>query len=145
LWYLGGLVGTGVVELSLPDGTPVLVRAELVQEAEWRSADGADYEGPGDAGFGGPSDVGIGGYSFDLVTKTVRGVTGELHKALQAVSPDRVSVEIGFDLALRGSHLVALVVSGGVHAALKIRLEWGSESAGNSDDERSEDEAIASS
>lgn len=142
-----------VVELRLPDGTPVLVRAEPVDEVEWRSANGADYArsadsglgGPSDAGFDGPSDAGMVGHSFELVTRTVRGVAGELHKALQAVSPDRVSVEIGFDLAFKGPHLVALVLSGSVHAALKVRLEWGGESGGNSGDEQPEDEAAASS
>jgi len=138
-------MSTEIVELRLPDGTPVLARAELVDDVPWRPADGVDYEGPSDAGFGGPSDAGLGGHSFELVTKTVRGVAGELHKALQAVSPDRVSVEIGFDLALKGSYLVALVASGGVHAALKIRLEWGGESTGNTRHEQPEDDALASS
>jgi len=138
-------MGTEVVELSLPDGTPVLVRAELVQGVEWRSTGGVDYEGPSDSGSGAPSDTGLGSHSFTLVTKTVRGVACELHKALQAVSPDRVSVEIGFDLALNGSQLVALVASGGVHAALKIRLEWGGKSAGEAGDEQPEESAPADS
>ena len=146
-------MSTEVVELRLPDGTPLLVQAVLVEEVEWRSTDGADYEGPSDSGFGRssgagldrPSDVGMASYSFELMTKTVRGVAGELHRALQAVSPDRVSVEIGFDLALKGSQLVALVVSGGVHAALKVRLEWGGESSSSTGDERPEDEAAVSS
>lgn len=146
-------MSTEVVELALPDGTPVLIRAERVKESARRPADGADYEGPADSGdggpsgtgFDGPSDVGLEDFSFELVTKTIRGVTGELHKALKAVSPDRVSVEVGFDLAVKGNQLIALVVSGGVHASLKVRLEWGGESAGTNDDERPEDEAPASS
>jgi hypothetical protein len=134
-------MSTEVVELRLPDGTPVLVRAERVEDPTWPAADG----GPSDTGFGDPSDTGLGEYSFELVTRTVRGITGELHKALKAVSPDRVSVEVGFDLALKGNHLIALVVSGGVHASLKVRLEWGGESAGHNDDEGPEDETTASS
>jgi hypothetical protein len=85
------------------------------------------------------------GHSFELVTKTVRAMASELHKALQAVSPDRVSVEIGFDLALQGSFLVALVASGGVQAALKVTLEWTGRSAGDAGDEQSEDSDAASS
>jgi hypothetical protein len=146
-------MSTEVVELTLPDGTPVLVRAERVKESTRRPADDADSDGPADSGaggpadtgFDGPSDVGLEDYSFELVTKTVRGITGELHKALKAVSPDRVSVEVGFDLALKGNHLIALVVSGGVHASLKVKLEWGGESAGNTGDEPPEDETSASS
>jgi len=143
-------MATEVVELMLPDGTPVLVRAELVEDVKRRTP---DYEGPADSGFGGqsgagfdgPADVGLGSHSFELMTKTVRGVAGELHKALQAVSPDHVSVEIGFDLAIEGSQLVALVVSGGVHAALKVRLEWGGESARNADNEQPDYATAASS
>ena len=134
-------MSTEIVELRLPDGTPVLARAELVDDVPWRPADGADYEGPSDSGFGGPSDTGLGGHSFELVTKTVRGVAGELHKALQAVSPDRVSVEIGFDLALQGSYLVALC------PACMRRLRsgsWGGD-AGNTRYEQSEDGALGSS
>jgi NTP-dependent ternary system trypsin peptidase co-occuring protein len=153
LQQLGGGMSTEVVELTLPDGTPVLVRAERVQESMRRSADGngrggpadSGAYGPADTGFDGPSDVGRVEYSFELVTRTVRGITGELHKALKAVSPDRVSVEVGFDLALKGNHLIALVVSGGVHASLKVKLEWGGESAGDADDEPPEDGAAASS
>jgi Trypsin-co-occurring domain 1 len=125
-------MSTEVVELRLPDGIPVLVRAELVEDVKWGVLDG-------------PADAGLGSHSFELVTKTVRGVAGELHKALQAVCPDQVSVEIGFDLAIKGSQLVALVASGDVHAALRVRLEWGGESARNADGAPSDYEAAASS
>jgi hypothetical protein len=117
-------VDTEVVELALPDGTPMLVRAIKVPEDE-RGPSDAGLRGPADAGSGGPSDVLLGRPSFKFVTQTVRGVATELHKALEAASPDKVTVELGFDLAVKGTALVALVADGGAHASIKVMLEWG--------------------
>ncbi|SRR6266567_1431936 len=124
-----------VVEVALPDGTPVLVRAVRVTEVEWGPSD-AGLGGPSDAGLDGPEDVAFGRPSFKLVTRTVQGVATELHKALRAASPDKVTVELGFDLAIKGSALVALVADGGAHASIKVKLEWdGSDQPGDPDDE----------
>jgi hypothetical protein len=134
-------MGAEVVELELPDGTPMLVRAMRVPEDEWESSD-AGLGGPSDVGLDGPADVALGRPSFKLVTRTVQGVATELHKALRAAAPDKVTVELGFDLAVKGSALVALVADGGAHATIKVKLEWG---AGNQskdpDDETAGDSA----
>jgi hypothetical protein len=141
---MGAEAGVEVVELTLPDDTPLLVRATRIGKAAGQGPSDGGYGGPSDTRFGVPSDTGFGVpsdtgmkdlFSFDTVTKTVHGMACELHKALSAVSPDRVSVEFAFDLAVKGNQLVALIASGGVHAAIKIKLEWGSESTGNSRDD----------
>ena len=101
---------TEIVEMCLPDGTPMLVRAERI---------GGKEEGDG------PSDVGLRQFfSFSEVTATVKGVATELHKSLLAVSPDLVSVEVGFDMAIKGSQVIALIADAGAHASIRVRLEW---------------------
>jgi hypothetical protein len=85
--------------------------------------------------------VGLGDLSFKVVTRTVRGVATELHKALQDASPDRVSVELGFDFAVKGSQLVALVVDGEVGASIKVKLEWGKVSSEDSSGESADADA----
>ena len=108
---------TEVVELALPDGTSLLVRATRV----------------GEPGHKGPSEL----FSFTYVTRTVRGLATELHKALQTASPDRVTVELGFDLAIKGSQIVALVADGGMHGSIKVQLEWNGDAARNASDQSS--------
>ena len=99
---------TEIVEVSLPDGTRLLVRAERIGEAAQ-----------------GPADVGLRDFlSFSHVTASVRGIAAELHQALQTASPDVVAVDLGFDLAIKGSQVLALVADGGAHAAMSVRLEW---------------------
>lgn len=123
---------TEIIELSLPDGTPLLVRAERIGEKEAEEQDG----GPADIGF-------FQIRSFSGVTATVRGVATELHKALEAVSPDLVSVELGFDLAVKGSQVIALVADAGAKASIRVRLEWrgsSSEESGEPDDSAAEAE-----
>jgi Trypsin-co-occurring domain 1 len=96
-----------IVEVRLPDGTPVLVRAERVEAPR------------------GPSDVGLRDFmSFSQVTASVRGIAAELHDALQAAKPDVVIVDLGFDLAVKGSHVLALLAAAGAHASVSVRLEW---------------------
>ncbi len=102
----------GVVEVRLSDGAPLLIRAERI--------DGAP-KGPADVSF-------RESLTFSNVTAAVRGIAGELHQALQAVRPDFVSVELGFDLAISSSHLLALVADAGARSSIQVRLEWRKES-----------------
>jgi hypothetical protein len=114
-----------VVDVELPDGALLLVRAERV----------------GDAGRG-PSDVGLREFlTFSHVTASVRGIAAELHKALEAARPDLVAVEIGFDLAIRGSQVLALVADAGTQASIQVRLEWHRDLAGTFTDDPAEQPA----
>jgi Trypsin-co-occurring domain 1 len=105
---------TEIVEVRLPDGAILLARAERIGTA------------PAKAQAGGPGDVGLRDFlSFTHVASSVRGITRELHKALQAAQPDKVTVELGFDLAVKGSQVLALIADAGTHASVTVRLEWG--------------------
>lgn len=100
---------TGIAEVELTGGAKMLVRTQRI-----------------DGEVDGPSDVGLRKvFDFSAVTSSVQGIAAELHDALKAAKPDQVSVELGFDLAVKGSQLVALLVDGGVTASVKIRLTWG--------------------
>jgi Trypsin-co-occurring domain 1 len=100
---------TDIAEVELPGGVQMLVRTQRI-----------------DGDVDGPSDVGLRRI-FDLsaLMSAVRVIAAELHDALKAAQPDQVRVELGFDLAVKGSQLVALLVDGSVTASVKIRLTWG--------------------
>ncbi len=64
-----------VVEFSLPEGDVLLARATRI----------------GDDDDGGSADVGIRDFlSFSQVTRSIKGLAGELHKALEGAKPDLV-------------------------------------------------------
>src|SRR5262249_35800458 len=110
----GGVVSAvKLVELTLPEGGSVLVRAESVE-----GEDGD--QGPRDIGFGDTMEA----LPFAQVSSAVRGVAAEIHQALQSVQPDRTEVEFGLELAVRGSRLVCLLADGEAKATLSVRLEW---------------------
>jgi hypothetical protein len=97
------------IELELPDGGSVLVRPERVDD------------GTG----GGPSNIGIKeALSFSAVSATLRGVAAEVHRAVKAVEPDVAEVEFGFEIAVKNSQVMCLLVGGESKATFKVRLEW---------------------
>jgi Trypsin-co-occurring domain 1 len=109
---------TEVVEVSLPDGGLLLVRAERI-------------DGEAD----GPSDVGLRNFlSFSGVKASLRGIATELHEALQTAKPDVVAVELGFDLAVKGSQILAMVADAGGTASMRVRLEWHNNAYSPADD-----------
>jgi hypothetical protein len=100
---------TQVVELELPDGGIVLVRAEQLE----------------DETGGGPSNIGPReALSFDAVSSTLRGVAANVHEAVKAVKPDVASVEFGFELAVKGGRVLCLLTDGSAKATLNVRMEW---------------------
>ena len=104
-----------VVELQLPDGGALLVRALPVS----LGADDLDHDG------GGPSNIGLReALSFTAVGTALRGVATTVQDALQSVKPDVVEAEFGLAFALKGSQLVCLLVDGEATATLRVRLEW---------------------
>ncbi|MBT2206475.1 MULTISPECIES: CU044_2847 family protein [Actinomadura] len=97
------------VELELPEGGSVLVRAEQV--------DGG--------GRGGPANIGVKeALSFSAVGSALRGVAAEVHRAVAAVRPDVAEVEFGLEIAVKNSKVMCLLVDGETKATLKVRLEW---------------------
>ncbi|MER5473066.1 CU044_2847 family protein [Streptomyces sp. NPDC002685] len=103
---------TELVELDLPEGGTVLVRAHQVADEE---------DGSGD----GPTNVGLREtLSFSAVSSALRGVATDVHRGVAAAKPDSVEVEFGFELALKGSRLVCLLVDGDTKATIRVRLQW---------------------
>ncbi|MFE4060727.1 CU044_2847 family protein [Streptomyces sp. NPDC059096] len=101
-----------IVELELPDGGGVHLRAERILPA-------ADTESEG------PSNVGLRqALSFSTVSTALRGVAAEVHRAIATATPDVAEVEFGFEVALKGSRVVCLLVDGDTKATIKVRMEW---------------------
>jgi Trypsin-co-occurring domain 1 len=113
----GAVEDTEFVELELPEGGTIAVRAQQVI-------------GDGAGGHEGPTNVGVReALSFSTVSSAMQGVAAEVHRAIETVKPDAVQVEFGFELALKGSRLVCLLADGDAKATIKVRLEWGKNSA----------------
>jgi hypothetical protein len=99
-------VDTRVVEVELPNGATTLVRAVEVEGI------GATKTGLRDK------------FKFDEVAETLEGITDAIKATLAKVTPDKVSVELGIELALKAGKLTALIVEGGGRGALTVTLEW---------------------
>jgi hypothetical protein len=98
-----------VIELELPGGAPLLVHAEQFGEPRG----------------GGAADVGFRDtFRLDAVADAIKGVATAVHEALDSLRPEVVEVELGLDLALKGSRVLAMLVDAGSSASIKIRLEW---------------------
>ena len=97
---------TRVVEVELPNGATTLVRAVEVEGIGATKTDLRDK------------------FKFDEVAETLEGITDAIKTSLATVTPDRVSVELGIELALKAGKLTALIVEGGGKGALTVTLEW---------------------
>ena len=97
---------TRVVEVELPNGATALVRVVEVDGI------GATKTGLRDK------------FKFDEVAETLEGITDAIRATLATVTPDRVSVELGIELALKAGKLTALIVDGEGRGALTVTLEW---------------------
>lgn len=99
---------TEVVEVQLPNGTTALVRAIKVDDG------------------GGATKTGIGDkFNFDDVAGTLEGLSSAIRTALANAAPDKVSVELGIELAIKSGKLTGLVVEGEDKGSLSVTLEWG--------------------
>ena len=62
--------------------------------------------------------------SFDEVKKVIEGLGTEIWTALQAISPDKATVEFDLDLTFKGGILTCLLVKNSADVTLKVTLEW---------------------
>jgi hypothetical protein len=110
-----GRGATEIIELELPNGAVVLAHVRLV--------DGA------------AAKVGRAGrLRFDDVADAVEGVATAINSAVAKAAPDKVSVTLGFELAVKSGALTALLVAGDAKASLALTLEWERDSATASGD-----------
>jgi Trypsin-co-occurring domain 1 len=97
-----------VVEIALPNGSTALARV-------------ADVDGAGATKTGA-----IPKFDFADVGKTLEGLAETIWSALAKVSPDKVTVELGIELAVKNGKLSGLLVEGEGKGSLTVSMEWGS-------------------
>ena len=107
-----------VVEVGLPNGTIALVQATELVEPEPI----AEKVGWKDA------------LDFTHVSGTLEGVTQSIRSGLAKARPERMTVELGIDLAVKNGVLTAMLVDGEASASLRVTLEWGNGQPGGADD-----------
>jgi hypothetical protein len=102
-----------IVEVDLPNGARALVRATDLERA----------------GTGATKTSALRAFDFDDVAATLEGVSLALREALAKAAPDKVSIELGLELAVRSGKLTGLLVEGGGTASLAVTLEWNGDAA----------------
>jgi hypothetical protein len=97
---------TEIVEVALPNGATALVRA--------RQVDG-----------GGAVKTSLRDkLDFDGVAATIEGVSDAVRGALAKATPDSVTVELGFELAVKSGKLVGLLVDSDLTGSITVTLGW---------------------
>jgi hypothetical protein len=99
-------LATQVVEMTLPNGTTALGRVAIGE------------------GAGAMKTSGVPKFDFDDVAKTLEGLAQSLKGALADAAPDRVTVELGLELAVKNGKLSGLLVEGEGKGSLGVTLEW---------------------
>jgi hypothetical protein len=78
--------------------------------------------------LGGDQDVSFSSLPFKEATTVIRAFARDVADSLQEVSttaqPDKISVKIGFEVAVESGQLTALIVKGSGKANLEISMEW---------------------
>lgn len=97
---------TRIVEVELPNGTTALVRA-------------VDVEG------GGATKTSFRDtFDFEHVAGTLEGLSEAIRNALAKAAPDKTTVELGIELAVKSGKLTGLLVEGQGKGSLTVKLEW---------------------
>ena len=77
-------------------------------------------------GLGGEQDVNAGQLlDFQGVTDAIEALTGAIATTINKVKPDKATVELGLDVAVKSGKLTALLVEGTGKGNIKITLQWG--------------------
>lgn len=95
-----------VIEISLSNGATALARVPSYED-------------------GGATKVAAATkFDFDDVSRTLEGLTEAVKSALDKVAPDKVTVELGLELAVKNGRLSGLLVEGEGKGSLGVTLEW---------------------
>ena len=97
-----------VIEVELPNGTSVLVRAAEL-----------------DGGGGATKTSRAGKFDFGDVAGTLEGLSNAIKGSFTRAAPGKVSVELGIELVVKSGALTALLVEGEGKGSLTVTLEWG--------------------
>ncbi|MGF1486447.1 MAG: CU044_2847 family protein [Prochloraceae cyanobacterium] len=76
-------------------------------------------------GLGGEQDVSSQLLDFEGVTDAIEALTGAIATTINKVKPDKATVELGLDIAVKSGKLTALLVEGTGKGNIKITLQWG--------------------
>jgi hypothetical protein len=95
-----------VVEVKLANGATALARVTAVD------------------GIGATKTSALDSLDFDAVGETLEGVVESIRSSLAKVTPDRVSVSLGIELAVKAGKLTGLIVDGEGKGSIGITLEW---------------------
>lgn len=63
-------------------------------------------------------------FDFEPMVASIEAITKSVARAVEAVRPNRTSLEFGLDVGVESGGLTALIVKGTGSATLKITLEW---------------------
>jgi hypothetical protein len=76
--------------------------------------------------LGGVQKTGIlGNIDFSEVTETLASIASDVMNAVDAIKPQKATVELGVEVAVEAGKLVALLCQGSGKANIKLALEWG--------------------
>jgi len=99
-----------IVEVTLPNGTIALVRATKLDPPG--STQGATKSAFGDR------------FDFTEVTKVLEGISDAIKSALVKAAPDKTTVELGIEAAVKSGKLTGLLMEGSAKGSLTVTLEW---------------------
>lgn len=74
--------------------------------------------------LGGEEDVASGLMSFDGVADALQEISKAVVATIDAVKPQKASVEFGLEVAVESGKLTAMLVKGSGTASLNVTLEW---------------------
>lgn len=94
------------MEVALPNGATALVRALDVEAA------GATKTALGDT------------FNFDQVAAVLEGLSQSIRSALVKAAPNKVTVQLGIEVAVKSGKLTGLLVEGQGRGSLTVTLEW---------------------
>jgi hypothetical protein len=98
-------VSDQIVEITLPNKAVALARVA-------------------DLGVGATKVSALPKFEFQEVTEVLEGLADGLKAALQSAAPDKVTVTLGLDIAVKNGKLSGLIVEGEGTGSLGITLEW---------------------
>jgi Trypsin-co-occurring domain 1 len=64
------------------------------------------------------------GFKVESLTSIIELFGKQLSKSIQAVGPNKASIEFGLEATFKQGQLVALITQGEAKANLKVKLEW---------------------
>jgi len=95
-----------VIEINLPNGSVALARVSVVESA------------------GAQKTASLPKLDFEEVGKTLEGIVAVLKSALEKAAPDKVTVSLGMELAVKSGKLTGLLVEGEGKGTLGVTVEW---------------------